>query len=200
MSTSLRRKLTRIQQGAIKKQSIAGVEAEAKKTKKLIQKALGKRFSKGSPSGSFPARRSGELRDAIDYKVKFQAGTLAVSIGVLKANAKLRAKAEIQERGGIINAKGSRLSIPLDAVLDRNGLPRFKPRRGMKQAFPKGTFTRNNIIFGRRKQGKAIRIVPLFALRTKVKVRARPYLRPFMGPFRTAVREAIKRAIKKVLK
>jgi phage gpG-like protein len=81
--------------------------------------------------------------------------------------------AMIHEYGGEIRPKNaSYLTIPLAAVKTPAGVARFRARDA--EAYGYQTFVRNRVIFGSRDG----RIVPLFALKSSVKIPARPFFRP----------------------
>jgi len=126
-------------------------------------------------SGQALKARTGNLRRAIFHKVGAVANDVIGVVGVDLAKAKY---GRIQELGGVIRPKKSKhLTIPLDAAKTGNGVARFTARDVISSPGSYGyvgTFTRNNIIFGKQDGGG---IVPLFALKTSVTIRAVGYLK-----------------------
>lgn len=128
------------------------------------------------------AVRSGNLRNAFWYEVKVLAGAKDVQgrLGFIRSSMGGRAQANplvyawMHHRGGTIRAKrGGYLTIPLEAARTKAGVS-----RGRARDFP-NTFVRRSrqghlIIW--QKQGK--QIVPLFVLKTYVRIPRRSTLDP----------------------
>ena len=127
-------------------------------------------------SGQDVAVRTGTLRRAVFSRVEIdgQNGAL-VRVGVDAAKALY---GRVQEFGGTITpTRGSYLTVPLDAAKTAGGVARFTARqvKDTPEAFGyKSTFIHNGVIFGSRGKNS---IVPLFALKSSVRIEPKAYLR-----------------------
>jgi phage gpG-like protein len=142
--------------------------------------------------GSMPNVRSGRLRASISYNysqsgmgegkvdgIAAKEGVKGIGnpgsqwpilTGVVGSNV---VYARVQELGGTISKKDKMLTIPLDAAKTASGVSRGGAR-SFSDTFVKRSKAGNLIIF----QSKGKDIVPLFVLKDKVVIPARPYLRP----------------------
>jgi hypothetical protein len=139
-----------------------------------VAEALAKRHGSPWPGGTTEntlSKRSGALVQSIKDSVEVT-GTKLDDIQGRLGSALPYAK--IHETGGTITAKKSKyLTIPLPAALGPNGVPKKKSAKEWDNTFIATSKKGNLIIF--QKQGG--RVVPLYLLRTSVKIPPRLGLR-----------------------
>ncbi len=130
------------------------------------------------------AKGGGHLADSITHKV-LKVGGLAVT-GVVGTNL---VYAAIQEFGGTVKAKNVKyLTIPWDGVTGW--------AKDYQNTFVHRTQTGNLIIFQRESKDK---IRPLFTLKDKVEIPARPYLNPALKANEKRIMELINEALNRSL-
>ena len=101
---------------------------------------------------------------------------------------RLRRDRIIHETGGWIRATRSQyLTIPLSAALKPDGTPRKRSAREWQNTFVRRSRNGNLIIF----QTRGTRIVPLYVLKKKVRIRARLGLRKALTRLRPLFRRAM---------
>lgn len=113
-------------------------------------------------------------------------------IGTVVAGQKLK-YAKIHEFGGIIKPiNAAFLAIPIGEAKTAAGVARFSPRQITAAGYD-GSFVKGGILFGKR--GKDA--VPLFVLRSSVKIPARPFMRPALAAIQVQARSQLREAVHK---
>ena len=129
-------------------------------------------------SGGSLKTRTGHARRSIFSRVTPQGQDLVVHVGADLRKAKYM---RIHELGGVITPKRSQnLTIPIGEAMTAKGVARFSARQVISAPGSfgyTGTFIANDVIFGKRGTGGDAEIVPLFALKKRVVIRAVGYLR-----------------------
>jgi len=139
------------------------------------------------------AVRTGRLRALVTHVVKRAANAVELVMGYLSGQSGGALKyARIQEYGGVITPKNrSLLAIPLAAAKTSAGVPRGGPR-SFPNTFVAKSKAGNLLIF--QKTGKD-GITPLFVLKDRVTIPARPSLLPAFEQVFPGMRDALTRDV-----
>lgn len=149
------------------------VSQELKKFLETVAEALAQRHGNPYPNGTSTttlSKRSGDLVESIRNSVFVKEGDLNSIVGSIGGVFYLK----VHEYGKTIYAKNVKyLTIPLPAALNSNGTPKKKSAREWENTFVLKSKAGNLLIV--QKVGR--NIVPLYVLKTSVKIPARAQVR-----------------------
>lgn len=170
------------------------VELEMRKYLHRVASALITRHSRKwsyTYRGPDLQRRSGKgLTSVKNFIVKREAEDVA---GHMRLNFYMA----VHEHGAIVRARRSQyLTIPLEAALDANGIPKKRSARDWRNTFIAKSRAGNLIIFHR--EGR--RITPLYVLKKRVRIPARLGLRKELSRQRPEFRRNVLERIRELAK
>lgn len=147
------------------------VSRELRKTLGLIYKKMREKHGlPWRPGGSLPDRlyrRSGDGLEGMRRSIKV---TGAGSLRRLQGSITAPFPIAVHEEGAVVRPRTAQyLTIPLEAALDARGVPRKRRARDWDDTFVQRSKRGNLLIFQRRGAG----IVPLYLLKTEVRLRPR---------------------------
>jgi hypothetical protein len=177
----------------------ATVQGAVLKAMGRVGRELERHVKQNKLSGQLLDYRSGNMRRAVFHEVgTLPGGDSFARVGV---DIKKAPQARIQELGGVIRPKRAKhLTIPLKAAQTANGVARFSARDVIDrpQTFGYvGTFTHNDVIFGKKADGG---FEPLFALKDQVTIKGVGYLSSTAEEKKAWVAETINDAAAKAFK